>query len=136
MCGNAQVARLPSAPRLNLSGAKPPKPSRAVAEKTQSLPEATPQATGGGMPQQQPTVSAEGLAALQTAWMGMVQQVLSKTEDVGTRFPEEARRMHYGETESRGIRGQATPEQRAELSEEGIEVLALPMPEGLAGPHH
>jgi hypothetical protein len=65
-----------------------------------------------------------------------VQQVLSKTEDVGERFPEEARRMHYGETESRGIRGQATPEQRAELSEEGIEVLALPVPDGLAGPRH
>ncbi|MCD2344278.1 DUF1178 family protein [Ideonella azotifigens] len=136
MCGDAQVERLPSAPRLNLSGAKPPKPSRAVTEKTQPLPEATPEASGGGMAQQQLTISPEGLAALQTAWMGMVQQVLSKTEDVGERFPEEARRMHYGETESRSIRGQATAEQRAELSDEGIEVLALPVPEGLAGPRH
>ena len=63
-----------------------------------------------------------------------VRHVLAHTEDVGPRFAEEARRIHHGDAEARGIRGQATPEERRELREEGIEVLALPVPEGLDGP--
>ena len=58
-------------------------------------------------------------------WLQAVQHVLSNTEDVGARFSEEARRIHYGESEQRGIRGQATAEQRAELADEGIEVMQL-----------
>jgi hypothetical protein len=68
--------------------------------------------------------------------MEAVAHVLKHTEDVGERFPEEARRIHYGETAPRGIRGQASPEQRAELADEGIEVMALPLPDGLKGPAH
>jgi hypothetical protein len=64
----------------------------------------------------------------------VVRQVIAQTEDVGERFAEEARRIHYGEVASRGIRGQATPEQRAELIDEGIEVVALPLPRALDGP--
>ncbi len=45
---------------------------------------------------------------------------------VGDRFAEEARKMHYGETEHRGIYGEATPEEASSLSEEGIEVQPLP----------
>ena len=63
-----------------------------------------------------------------------MKQVLANTEDVGERFTEEARRIHYGESAQRGIRGQATPEQRAELADEGIDVMPLPIPEGLKGP--
>jgi hypothetical protein len=73
---------------------------------------------------------------LQHLWVEAVKHVMARTEDVGERFPEEARRIHYGETESRGIRGQATPEQRAALEEEGIEVMALPVPPALKGPSH
>ena len=68
--------------------------------------------------------------------MKAVQQVLQNTEDVGERFPEEARRIHYGETAHRGIRGQASAEDRAALADEGIEVMPLPMPAGLKGPAH
>ena len=53
---------------------------------------------------------------------------------MGERFPDEARRIHYGEIEQRGIRGQATPEQREALRDEGIEVMALPMPAALKEP--
>jgi hypothetical protein len=42
--------------------------------------------------------------------------------------------MHYGESEERGIRGQATLEQTRDLLEEGISVLSLPMPDSLKGP--
>jgi hypothetical protein len=73
-------------------------------------------------------------AQLQAAWMQMVKHVVANTEDVGGAFSEEARKMHYGETEQRNIRGQATPEETQELLEEGIQVMPLPLPESLKGP--
>jgi hypothetical protein len=66
--------------------------------------------------------------------MKAVRHMLASTEDVGERFPDEARRIHYGETEHRPIRGQATPDQRAALHDEGIEVIAIPVPVALKGP--
>ena len=71
---------------------------------------------------------------LQSQWLRAVRQVLSSTEDVGERFPEEARRIHYGEVEERGIRGRASSEDAEALREEGIAVVALPLPEALKGP--
>ncbi len=52
--------------------------------------------------------------------------VVANTEDVGDRFPEEARAMEDGETERRAIRGRATFEEAKALLEEGIEILPLP----------
>jgi len=49
------------------------------------------------------------------------------SEDVGKDFAEEARKIHYKETEERGIRGQATREEAIELIEEGIAVHPLPV---------
>ena len=71
--------------------------------------------------------------AMQEAWMRAVRHVMANTEDVGERFAEEARRIHYGETEGRGIRGRATPEDADALREEGIEVVSLPVPAALKG---
>lgn len=120
MCGNQQVTRLPSAPRLNLSGARAP---------------ATPEAVPPSPPV--PAAATEPSAAqMQAMWLRAVQQVLKTTEDVGERFPEEARRIHYGETEQRGIRGQASVEERAALADEGIEVMQLPLPAALKGGAH
>ena len=59
---------------------------------------------------------------------------MANTEDVGQRFAEEARRIHYGESPQRGIRGHATPEEREALSDEGIETMAIPVPRALDGP--
>jgi len=70
----------------------------------------------------------------QSQWLRAVRQVLSNTEDVGDRFAEEARRIHYGEVEERGIRGRATREDADALREEGIAVVALPIPDALKGP--
>lgn len=56
-----------------------------------------------------------------------VKEIRANAEDVGTRFPEEARKIHYGESEARGIIGQATPDEAQALTEEGIEVAALPV---------
>ena len=109
MCADRVVTRLPSAPRLNLSGAREP----AAAAATQVEPAA---------------------ADLQALWMQVVRHAIENTDDVGERFAEEARRIHYGETEARGIRGVASTQERQALHEEGIEVMSLPMPPALKGP--
>jgi hypothetical protein len=53
-------------------------------------------------------------------------QVVANTEDVGGKFADEARKIHYGETEERAIRGKASFEEAKDLHEEGIGVLPLP----------
>ena len=63
-----------------------------------------------------------------------MRHLLAHTEDVGERFAEEARRIHYGEEPHRGIRGQATPEERLALRDEGIETMSIPLPVALKGP--
>jgi len=49
-----------------------------------------------------------------------------KFEDVGDEFPEEARKIHYGEAEARGIYGEATPKEAQDLIEEGVDIAAVP----------
>ncbi len=65
---------------------------------------------------------------VQLALQQAVRQVIDNTEDVGSSFAEEARRIHYKEAPERGIRGVASDDQRAALMDEGINVLSLPMP--------
>jgi hypothetical protein len=79
-------------------------------------------------------VSAPQPADLQAAWLSTVRQLMANTEDVGDRFAEQARRIHYGEEQARGIRGSATPQEREALREEGIETLSIPVPSALKGP--
>ena len=118
LCADRIITRMPSAPRLNLSGAREPAPTAAPA------PSPGPAAN---------TALAQP-ADLQAAWLQAVRQLLASTEDVGDRFAERARRMHYGEEPTRGIRGQATPQDRAALLDEGIETMAIPLPHALKGP--
>jgi len=54
-------------------------------------------------------------------------QVMASAEDVGERFGSEARKIHYGEAKKRGIYGQASPEEAADLLEEGIDIIPLPV---------
>lgn len=67
-------------------------------------------------------------------WIEIARAVIENTEDVGERFAEEARRIHYKETSERGIRGVASPEEFNALAEEGIDVTCLPMPASLKQP--
>lgn len=110
LCADRIIGRLPTAPRLNLSGQREPAAAPAATESRPTPP------------------------ALQALWMHAVRQMIENTDDVGERFPEEARRIHYGETQARGIRGQASVEEKRALIEEGIEIFSLPMPAGLKGP--
>lgn len=65
-----------------------------------------------------------------------MRHVLANTEDVGERFAEEARRMHYKEAPERGIRGTTSREEAQELAEEGIDVMPLLVPDVLKQPVH
>jgi hypothetical protein len=78
-------------------------------------------------------VHPEAAEMVQEAWMKMVKHVMANTEDVGQNFAEEARKIHYGESEERNIRGQASVEETKDLLEEGIDVLPLPVPDVLKG---
>jgi hypothetical protein len=66
---------------------------------------------------------------MQALWLKATRYIIENTEDVGDGFAEEARRIHYNEAPERSIRGTATAEQTAELADEGIAVMALPLPE-------
>ncbi|MEO7547673.1 MAG: DUF1178 family protein [Ramlibacter sp.] len=104
VCDSTEVVKLLSAPRLNL---------------------------GAAAPEAKQDVVAAPDAAMRAAWMEMARHVMANTEDVGERFAEEARRIHYGESEERGIRGKATRGETESLIEEGIGVLPLPLPKAL-----
>lgn len=112
VCGDHAVARLPSAPRLNLSGATAREGSA------------------------RPAQPAAAPVTLQALYMKAVKQVLAQTEDVGDRFAEEARRMHYDEAPERGIRGSASAEEVQALADEGIETFPLVVPDALKQTAH
>jgi hypothetical protein len=113
MCGNGDVSKLPSAPRLNLG-------ARAVQG---------PQGPAGSeapVPRPAPPASMAVMGNAASRFVEAVADMMRNTEDVGTRFAEEARRIHYGESEQKAIRGQTTPAERAALADEGIQVFTLP----------
>ncbi|MGE7369736.1 DUF1178 family protein [Neorhizobium sp. NPDC001467] len=66
---------------------------------------------------------AQAMAKLKAA----VAEIRANAEDVGERFPEEARKIHYGEADARGIIGQASFGEVRELLDEGIEIAPIPV---------
>ncbi len=126
LCGDTAVQKKLSAPRLNLSstrGEQEPSKSTELVPAGNTPIVASPQ-----------EVANLDTNQLQAAWMQMVRHVVANTEDVGTKFSEEARKMNYGEAKHRNIRGHATPAETESLLEEGIQVMPLPVPEALKGP--
>ena len=109
LCGDGKITRLPHAPYVNTGAPAAPKPSKA--------------------PKQYANLGAEVLAKL-------IDHIVETTEDVGADFPEEARRIHYGEIDERHIRGTASAQEVDALKEEGIEVVALPIPPHRMGKSH
>ncbi len=109
LCGDAQVRKMLSAPRLNLGRTREETPVSAPA--------------GDGMVEMGRTAPG---SELQGRLLRAVRELMSKTEDVGERFADEARAMHHGEIAQRNIRGRTTPEVATELIEEGIDVMPLP----------
>ena len=108
-CGSTQVVKAPMAPHLARSREVEPAPA----------PE--------GAPRQH---VAHAAAAKHAAFLHMLRQVREHVEqnfeDVADRFPEEARKIHHGETEDRAIYGSATPSEAEALKDEGIEIQSIP----------
>ena len=108
ICGNRKVAKALMAPRIGAS------------EKNQPA----------NLPAKPPAQSQQPMSVMAAAMRQHLQEVRAKVEEncdyVGGKFPEEARKIHYGEAEARGIYGEATDQQHQELIEEGVEVARIP----------
>jgi hypothetical protein len=108
-CESVAITKQLSAPRLNLSGAT------------------TDEAV-------KPPATEQAISVPPAQMWDMMRAFIAKTEDVGPRFAEEARKMHYGEAPERGIRGEASADERDALREEGIDTYVLPVPAFLKEP--
>jgi hypothetical protein len=97
LCGSLDIARQPSAPYVSTRGGKLPQ-------------------------EPQPVMVANAARLLHKKF---IEYVLQNTEDVGRRFPDEARRIFYKEVAERAIRGTASMKEVTEMKEEGIDVLAV-----------
>ncbi|MCX8115609.1 MAG: DUF1178 family protein, partial [Burkholderiaceae bacterium] len=71
---------------------------------------------------------------MQALLVKMAREIAANTEDVGERFAEEARRIHYREAPERGIRGVTSKQEAEALEEEGIRVMPLPFAHLLKDP--
>jgi hypothetical protein len=107
-CGSAGVQRIPSAARFNL-GAQPPQAQQSV-------------------PRTDDMAGKDPFAIAQMLYSRMLDELLTKSEDVGKDFPEEARRIYYQDSPARAIRGQATDQEHDALVDEGIPVARFPVP--------
>jgi hypothetical protein len=132
MCADKSVQKLPSAPRLNLGG-RPPGQDLVDQGNHASSSRAVVLSSGQGSGDEAAAVGAPSgrSPAEQAAFLKALRHVMTHTEDVGGRFAEEARRMHYGELEARSIRGQTSVREAVELMEEGIDVMPLPLLPGV-----
>lgn len=113
LCGDPNVIKKLSAPRLNLTTVR-----------TDSHCDV----------EQQSVVMPPKDHALDAAWLTVARQIVANTTDVGMQFAEEARKIHYGESESRAIRGQTTATEARDLIEEGILVVPLMLPDSVKEP--
>jgi hypothetical protein len=120
LCGDTRITKKLSAPRLNLGHARAP-----------DAPEQAPQTRATP---QDVVATNDTHSALQAAWLGVARRILANTDDVGDRFAEEARKIHYGEVAQRSIRGKASAAETEALADEGIEVMQLALPDVLKGP--
>ena len=100
-CGSGEIRRVPSAVHLAKASEQAPPPANAV------------------------VVTPQG--ELLNAYRKLVSAIIANSEDVGTEFANEARKIHYLEAPERSIRGQASEKEFDALREEGIEVLRLPV---------
>ena len=116
LCNNSNVVRRPSASYVNTGAVeKPPREK----QNTSSV----------SVPQQYANVPPEIVAKV-------IEHIVKNTEDVGNKFPEEARKIHYNEAPDRHIRGTATAKDVESLRDEGIDVVSMPVPPHLANKTH
>ncbi len=137
VCGDATITKKLSAPRLNLSASRAVEAvhgaNDAIADRVVSTEAGGPEASKTRATDQVVQAMRQDLQ-FQAAYLHLARKIMANTEDVGTQFAEEARKIHYGEAKERGIRGQASHEETMELLDEGIDVMPLPMPKALKEP--
>ena len=121
VCGSDDVRRALMAPNLASPKSHASKSDTKAADATdQTLPAAGPVA---GLPPE----AAHNMQILVNEMRKLQSKIRSECRDVGDNFAEEARKIHYGETEPEGIYGKATAEEREALDEEGIAVVDMPL---------
>ena len=116
ICGSEKVEKQIMAPAIARREIGP------VAVPAPAAPEPEP-----APPPQPVALLSEQATALRAMIRAFREHVSKTAENVGPRFPDEARKMHYGEVEHRSIYGEANPIEARELIEEGIEVHPLPI---------
>jgi hypothetical protein len=121
-CGDTKVEKALMAPTL--SGTK----KRARPSMPASMPAPSPEAAPAAAETPTPVAMVSPEEREFRAKLKELRDHLTKNADnVGRKFPDEARKMHYGEAEHRSIYGEASPQEAKELSEEGIEFHPLPV---------
>jgi hypothetical protein len=123
VCGDRSVRKAMMAPAVVRS-----RPRAAATPAAGAAPAAPPRAAPEQLPAPPPREAPDLVkAAMMVAMLRQVRAHVEKNfENVGDRFPDEARRIHHGEAEARDIFGQTTLEEARELHEEGIPVRPLP----------
>lgn len=131
LCGSAKVEKALMAPRL----ARAATPSNQEAAPAQPPPqhageggeaEAAPAPAAAKVPTPVAMISPQE-QEFRRKLRELRDHLVKNAENVGPRFPEEARKMHYGEAEHRSIYGVASPKDAKALHEEGIEFSPLPV---------
>lgn len=131
VCGSTHVTKALMTPRLGRrKGQLDPVPPEDLAQQggeAESAPSTT--TASGSVPSGVPSLGGDPkTAAMVREVLDQVRQKVEENCDyVGDQFAEEARRIHYGESESRGIYGEATQEETKALLDEGVEIMALPV---------
>ena len=118
-CGSAKVEKAIMAPRLSVTAKKRGAPVAAPA-----APAAAPETPSAPAPVAMISPQEQ---QLRSKLKELRDHLTKNADNVGAKFPEEARKMHYGEIEHRSIYGVASPEEAKEMAEEGIEFHPLPI---------
>jgi hypothetical protein len=127
ICGSVEVEKQIMAPSVTRTAkASVTRSATAAAAPADAVP-AAPEAPSPPSPPQPVAMFSERERELRAMFNALREHVEKNAEHVGERFPDEARKMHYGEIEHRSIYGQASPIEARELIEEGIEIHPLPI---------
>ena len=116
ICGSSKVEKAIMAPRLARSGKRIDVPPAPLAAPVPAAPD-TPAPVAMVSPQER---------ELRGKLKELRDHLTKNAENVGRKFPDEARKMHYGEIEHRSIYGEASPQEAKDLHEEGVEFHPLP----------
>lgn len=129
ICDSTEISRMPSAPHIAKSGSSKDAPSSTeltVASSAETDLADVSGALSGDVLALTGSDHSQLEAQVQAAFLKGMRELMGRSEDVGSSFAEEARKIHYKESPERSIRGQTTLDEAEALRDEGIEVMAMP----------